>query len=65
VAIRGGDVIGEHTVRFAGPGEYIELTHRATSRDVFVRGALRCAAWLKGKPAKWWTMEDVLKIDAR
>jgi 4-hydroxy-tetrahydrodipicolinate reductase len=64
VSIRGGDVIGEHTVRFAGPGEYIELTHRATSRDLFARGALRCAAWLKGKPPKWWTMEDVLEIAA-
>jgi 4-hydroxy-tetrahydrodipicolinate reductase len=65
VAIRGGDVIGEHTVRFAGSGEYIELTHRATSRDLFVRGALRTAAWLQGKPAGWYTMEDVLGIAAR
>ncbi len=62
VAIRGGDVIGEHTVRFAGPGEYIELTHRATSRDLFARGALRAAAWLKGKPAGWYTMHDVLGL---
>lgn len=62
VAIRGGDVIGEHTVRFAGPGEYIELTHRATSRDLFARGALRAAAWLKGKPPKWYTMHDVLGL---
>jgi 4-hydroxy-tetrahydrodipicolinate reductase len=65
LAIRGGDVIGEHTVRFAGAGEYIELTHRATSRDLFVRGALRTAAWLKGKPAGLCTMEDVLGIAAR
>jgi 4-hydroxy-tetrahydrodipicolinate reductase len=62
VAIRGGDVIGEHTVRFAGAGEYIELTHRATSRDLFVRGALRAAMWLKGRPAGWYTMEDVLEL---
>lgn len=61
LAIRGGDVIGEHTIRFAGPGEYIELTHRATSRDLFVRGALRAAAWLKGRPAGWYTIEDTLK----
>jgi 4-hydroxy-tetrahydrodipicolinate reductase len=60
VAIRGGDVVGEHTVRFAGPGEYIELTHRATSRDLFVRGALRAAQWLKGRKPGWYTMEDVL-----
>jgi 4-hydroxy-tetrahydrodipicolinate reductase len=65
VSIRGGDVVGEHTVRFAGPGEYIELTHRATSRDVFVRGALRAAAWLKGRAPGWWTMEDVLGLSAR
>jgi 4-hydroxy-tetrahydrodipicolinate reductase len=62
VAIRGGDVIGEHTVRFAGAGEYIELTHRATSRDLFVRGALRAAAWLKGRSPGWYTMEDVLDL---
>lgn len=45
-AIRSGDVIGEHTIRFAGPGEYLECTHRATTRDLFVHGALRMAAWL-------------------
>jgi 4-hydroxy-tetrahydrodipicolinate reductase len=65
VSIRGGDVVGEHTVRFAGPGEYVELTHRATSRDVFVRGALRAAAWLRGKTPGWYTMEDVLGLGAR
>jgi 4-hydroxy-tetrahydrodipicolinate reductase len=62
LAMRGGDVIGEHTVRFAGPGEYIELTHRATSRDLFARGALRAAAWLKGKSAGWYSMHDVLGL---
>jgi 4-hydroxy-tetrahydrodipicolinate reductase len=62
VAMRGGDVIGEHTVRFAGPGEYLELTHRATSRDVFARGALRTAAWLRGRAPGWYTMEDVLGL---
>ncbi len=64
-SIRGGDVVGEHTVRFAGPGEYVELTHRATSRDVFARGALHAAAWLKGRAPGWWTMEDVLGLAAR
>lgn len=62
VAIRGGDVVGEHTARFAGPGEYLEVTHRATSRDVFVHGALRAAAWLRGREAGWWTIEDVLGL---
>ena len=65
VSIRGGDVVGEHTVRFAGRGEYIELTHRATSRDLFARGALVAAAWLRGRPAGWWTMEDVLGLSTR
>jgi 4-hydroxy-tetrahydrodipicolinate reductase len=60
LAMRGGDVIGEHTVRFAGPGEYVELTHRATSRDLFARGALRCAAWLSTRAPGWYTMEDML-----
>lgn len=61
VAIRGGDVVGEHTVRFAGPGELIEVTHRATSRDVFARGALHAAAWLAGQKPGWYTIEDSLK----
>lgn len=65
LAMRGGDVVGEHTVRFAGPGEYLELTHRATSRDVFARGALRAAAWLRGRAPGWWTMEDVLSLGAQ
>lgn len=60
VSIRGGDVVGEHSVRFAGPGEYLELTHRATSRDLFVRGALAAARWLHRTPPGWYTMEDVL-----
>jgi 4-hydroxy-tetrahydrodipicolinate reductase len=65
LAIRGGDVVGEHTVRFAGPGEYIELTHRATSRDVFVHGALRAAQWLRGKPAGWYSIEDVVGLSRK
>jgi 4-hydroxy-tetrahydrodipicolinate reductase len=59
-AIRGGDIVGEHTVYFASAGERIELTHRASSRDTFARGALRAAAWLIGKPAGWYEMRDVL-----
>lgn len=65
LAIRGGDVVGEHTLRFAGPGEYVELTHRATSRDVFARGALRAARWLHGRAPGWYTMNDVLALGAR
>lgn len=64
LALRGGDVVGEHTVRFAGPGEYIELTHRATTRDLFALGALRVAKWIKGKPPGWYTMNDCLNIKA-
>lgn len=64
LSIRTGDVVGEHTVRLAGPGEYLELTHRATSRDVFACGALRAARWLHGRAAGWYTIEDVLRIGA-
>lgn len=62
LAIRGGDVVGEHTIRFAAQGEYIELTHRATTRDLFARGAIHAAKWLKGKPPGWYTINDVLGI---
>ena len=48
-AVRGGDVIGDHTVHFLGPGERLELTHRATNRDLFARGALRAAAAIVGR----------------
>jgi 4-hydroxy-tetrahydrodipicolinate reductase len=61
-AIRGGDVVGEHTVYFAGAGERIELTHRAASRDTFAKGALRAAGWLISKPAGWYEMQDVLGL---
>lgn len=59
-ALRGGDVVGEHTVFFVGEGERIELTHRAWSRDQFANGAVRAARWLAGKPAGLYTMRDVL-----
>ena len=61
-AVRGGDVVGDHTVLLAGEGERIELSHRASSRDVFARGALRAAKWLVGKPAKMYEMKDVLGL---
>jgi 4-hydroxy-tetrahydrodipicolinate reductase len=59
-ALRGGDVIGDHTVHFMGSGERIELTHRATDRDVFAQGALRAAAFVAGKPAGRYRMRDVI-----
>lgn len=61
-AVRGGDVIGEHTAYFLGHHERIELTHRAATRDVFAAGALRAAAWLAGKPAGRYRMHDVLGL---
>ena len=61
-AVRGGDIVGEHTVYFAGSGERIEFTHRASSRETFAKGALRAADWLLGKPAGWYEMGDVLGL---
>ena len=60
--LRGGDVVGEHTVMFCGEGERVEITHRATSREQFARGAVRAAAWLAGKPAGLYDMADVLGL---
>ena len=60
-ALRGGDVIGDHTVHLFGPGERLELTHRATSRDLFAQGAVTAARWLAGKPARRYTLADVLR----
>lgn len=59
---RGGDVIGEHTVTFFGPGERLELGHRAHDRSLFAKGALRAALWLKDKPHGFYTMRDVLDL---
>lgn len=61
-AVRGGDVIGEHTAYFLGDHERIELTHRAATRDVFATGALLAAAWLAGKPAGRYRMRDALGL---
>jgi 4-hydroxy-tetrahydrodipicolinate reductase len=60
--LRGGDVIGDHTVIFAGPGERVELTHRAGDRQLFARGAIRAAQWGKGKPPGLYSMRDVLDL---
>jgi 4-hydroxy-tetrahydrodipicolinate reductase len=61
-ALRGGDVIGEHTVLLAGAGERLELTHRAHARDLFARGALRAARWVVSQPPGKYEMSDVLGI---
>lgn len=60
-AIRGGDIVGDHTVMMAGVGELLELSHRATSRDVFAIGALQAAVWVADKEAKLYTMKDAMK----
>jgi 4-hydroxy-tetrahydrodipicolinate reductase len=59
-ALRMGDVVGEHTVYIAGPGERVELSHRAMSRDNFASGALRAAAWVTGRPPGLYSMKDVI-----
>jgi 4-hydroxy-tetrahydrodipicolinate reductase len=61
-SIRGGDVVGDHTVTFAGRGERLELTHKASSRDTFAAGALRAAQWVVGKPPGLYSMKDVLGL---
>lgn len=60
LAMRGGDVIGDHHVHLLGDGERLELTHRASNRDLFARGALRAGRWLVGKPAARYRLGDVL-----
>lgn len=58
--VRGGDVVGDHTVMFMTEGERVEITHKASSRATFAQGALRAARWLRGKPAGLYDMQDVL-----
>jgi 4-hydroxy-tetrahydrodipicolinate reductase len=58
--VRGGDLVGEHTVLFAGDGEELTLTHRAGDRSIFARGALRAAAWLTVQPPGRYAMGDIL-----
>jgi 4-hydroxy-tetrahydrodipicolinate reductase len=62
MALRGGDVVGEHTLYLVGEGERIELTHRATDRSIFARGAVRAAHWIVGRPAGLYDMADVMGI---
>lgn len=59
---RGGDVVGEHTVTFAGAGERVELVHKATDRAIFARGAIRAALWLTRQKPGLYTMRDVLGL---
>ncbi|HSN89972.1 MAG TPA: 4-hydroxy-tetrahydrodipicolinate reductase [Anaeromyxobacteraceae bacterium] len=61
--LRGGDVVGEHTVFFCGQGERLELTHRATSREQFARGAVRAARWVVGRKPGLYDMADVLGLE--
>jgi 4-hydroxy-tetrahydrodipicolinate reductase len=60
--IRGGDIVGDHTALFAGTGERIEITHKASSRTTFAQGALRAAAWLVGRSPGLYDMHDVLSL---
>jgi 4-hydroxy-tetrahydrodipicolinate reductase len=60
--LRGGDVVGDHTVIFAAPGERLELTHKASSRDTFAAGALRAAQWVVGQTPGLYDMQDVLGL---
>lgn len=61
-AIRGGDIVGDHTVLFAGEGERVELTHKASSRMTFAKGALRAAKWLETAKPGLYDMQDVLGL---
>ncbi|MCG8421745.1 MAG: 4-hydroxy-tetrahydrodipicolinate reductase [Proteobacteria bacterium] len=62
MAVRGGDVAGEHTVYFLGPNERLELTHRSGSRRIFAQGALHAARWVAGQPAGRYDMNHVLDL---
>ena len=60
--VRGGDIVGEHTVLFAGEGERVEITHRASSRGNFAHGALRAASWVMDRERGLFDMQDVLGL---
>ena len=61
--IRAGDIVGDHTILFGGPGERIEITHRAHTRDTFARGALRAAQWVVQQPPGLYSMGNVLGLE--
>ncbi|NMZ62660.1 4-hydroxy-tetrahydrodipicolinate reductase, partial [Pseudomonas nitroreducens] len=60
--VRGGDVVGDHTVLFATEGERLEITHKASSRMTFAKGAVRAALWLQGREPGLYDMQDVLDL---
>jgi 4-hydroxy-tetrahydrodipicolinate reductase len=60
--VRGGDIVGDHTVMFAAEGERVEITHKASSRMSFARGAVRAASWLVGREPGLYDMQDVLGL---
>ncbi|HEA25635.1 MAG TPA: 4-hydroxy-tetrahydrodipicolinate reductase, partial [Ectothiorhodospiraceae bacterium] len=60
--IRAGDIVGEHTVMFAGLGERVEITHKATSRMTFAKGAVRAAVWMVSQSSGLYDMQDVLSL---
>ena len=60
--VRGGDIVGDHTVMFAADGERLEISHKASSRMAFARGAVRAAVWLAGRPPRRYAMRDVLGL---
>ncbi len=61
--VRGGEIVGEHTVLFAGPGEELRLSHRAADRAIFARGALKAALWLAAQPPGRYDMGDIVHSD--
>lgn len=63
-SLRGGDVVGDHTVMFATDGERVELTHKASHRRIFAKGAVRAALWVKGRPPGLYSMRDVIALTA-
>jgi 4-hydroxy-tetrahydrodipicolinate reductase len=62
-SLRGGDVVGDHTVIYSNDGERIELTHKASSRNTFANGAIHAAKWLSGRGAGLYDMQDVLDLN--
>ena len=60
--LRGGTVVGEHSVIFAGPGERVELVHKAEDRALFARGAIKAALWARDRKPGYYTMMDVLGL---
>ncbi|MBN8532376.1 MAG: 4-hydroxy-tetrahydrodipicolinate reductase, partial [Alphaproteobacteria bacterium] len=60
--LRGGDVVGDHTVMFAAEGERLELTHKASGRQIYARGGVHCALWAKDRKPGYYTMKDVLGL---